>query len=1796
MSERGFSKPREVKLRRYGVQRLIPGFDTVEGSELIKLGKQEFVFLGVVDAVPKIPLNLEEDVEGKQRFNYFSRDADFDGDVQDGTPHQRRSRSLTHLIFSRRLTRPSVAKRSRLRDLPVDALFPAGPSKPTPNVNRKPKNPTAENWPTKQLQDRRVKSTQILTKAKAARAMRSIGDSGQIGSGKISIDSPGVRSALSRGAVVDGNGSLRCPPGTPGAMQFTNWRMENCSNPRKMVRTKIQLTADELSQFTAGGGRVLNSAEVTKYQAEVRGETVGSTRNVRNRKRLAARVRQQKDPKTNKSTGGLAELLNDNKRKTVRIDLATGEAPTSGLAMPRPEASRNLDLNGLVNFSGNVTDDGAAAIIQWLDEVMDEPGRPGAISSMATISQVLPPGRPYDVQGMPLNGRAQDIADRADGDFAKFMKLLDDEELVFFDFETTGFDAGDGPVQVALVRVKNGKVLERQNFYMNPERPLGGWSSENLKDSSGKNLVTDEWLATQMPLEDGLHKITEFIGDSIVVAHNSHYDVRVLRDSLREKGIDFNPSGSIDTLTLSRQLIPKSESRSHSLDGLAKFFDITTKDWHNAKDDAETTVKLWNKLRARTKKTGGDSRILDKAHQEDLFRAEQERFAREMEEYPAKLAAYRDKWGTDAPVAKLDVFDIFDERSGRSKKEQKEALDNVLDLADQEGTSMVLRLSDGATIRDGEIRDIPTSSPEDLQVEPRARIQDTTTRLDAATSKLAREDSMNLDAFTQEQIESMLTELKKLPGFTWVDEKNPDHLWLAVDQGANNLYSIADSATPEEVARWRRWYEAANKFAQDVGERHGVSTTTSAAVIAVLSPTKDWNSNIAMADHAAKLYHDKDFTIDEDLAGLASAVIAVNDYKKKGPGGAIDKKIATQRNNIKKAEDKIVNLRTAAAPQSQVDTQLAAIKKAEQRIAELEAERQAPSIPASDLAGKSIRDFDFDVQAVLVSTHAKHYGASYMGQPEIGKGKALRNYAMDVDSDGNFTTAAAADKVSIQSLGQYEKALRILAADKNGKPDLRVIDEELGRGSKVRSFFGNILGPNDEEYKEITADTHHFGAATLVPVSAAHQVLDAIFKPSGASGASAAYPIFRAMTVLAASRWNSEKGDDLLPRAMQSVAWERIRQIVPTSFPNPKNPSKNTKDSSLKSSITNTFAQIARLTGGPTPKRKDLVGRQVELLQELSLALQAVPKGEKRAQVLADFRKKYKLSKLLDVDILERDVRKEKDKVYEVDKETGERNYLSVNDLTENERRKLGLDSSEPAKAEVETKADAIKKKNKEILEQLKAFGGSFFESNEQVKDGTRTYGTTQERIQSQTKAIEWTLNKLRESFDSLRTREEPVPNDFSFENLWLRRVEAISPEIADLISNSTNEELFEILRNRSVEFHKGFSKNIQVNMPTDRFNSFLDSKQYLTTHFTRSNHSGADMRRAYEATIGIPNPESELYGPFTMEYPNPQKVDQLRPASGYAVHKDIEQAAIAEAKKIDPNANEFSPIVEELGFNGLVKTYGNIVLKLRPEVAERSGYGRGDSLNTQLLPTRFDETDPDKIMLALLSADKKEADSLYAQIFSLLDSHVRDSFEMMNNDSAFRTNNEDKKAFRSNYFETLILGSFTLDEVEEIVIRHEEITRPNIEPGREAERNFWKNQFSSIAEEFFTTDKLRQMGLSEEEVAWVLDQVNNSKQKFNNADLGSPQYYLPSFFSETSILKLLDVRRAKKIKEQIESNGVKLKVTHPANIEYFDPEGWNGKKGMDVEDVVIARFPREIKKVAERAIRQRNQADLEEL
>lgn len=173
---------------------------------------------------------------------------------------------------------------------------------------------------------------------------------------------------------------------------------------------------------------------------------------------------------------------------------------------------------------------------------------------------------------------------------------LGETEFVVFDLETTGAKAPPCRItEIGAYRVRNGKVAEEFHTLVNPETSippfitsLTGISQDMVKDSPVFRDVASKFL--------------EFIGDSVLVAHNARFDMGFLNHEIGRVYEDYrmwNPS--LCTVQLSRKLLPDIEN--HKLNTVANYFSIELLNHHRANDDAKATahifVNLLSDLRSR---------------------------------------------------------------------------------------------------------------------------------------------------------------------------------------------------------------------------------------------------------------------------------------------------------------------------------------------------------------------------------------------------------------------------------------------------------------------------------------------------------------------------------------------------------------------------------------------------------------------------------------------------------------------------------------------------------------------------------------------------------------------------------------------------------------------------------------------------------------------------------------------------------------------------------------------------------------------------------------------------------------------------------------------------------------------------------------------------------------------------------------------------------------------------------------------------------------------------------------------
>ncbi|MEM9781035.1 MAG: exonuclease domain-containing protein [Pseudomonadota bacterium] len=166
---------------------------------------------------------------------------------------------------------------------------------------------------------------------------------------------------------------------------------------------------------------------------------------------------------------------------------------------------------------------------------------------------------------------------------------LADLQAVVFDTETTGLfpSAGDEIVQVAGVRVVNGRVLRGERFdqLVNPGRHIPAASTRI-------HGITDDMVAGADRADMVLRDFHEFVGRDVLVAHNAPFDMTFLR--LKEGMISRRFDGPVlDTVLLSAHLF--GQGADHTLDALSARFDIGFEAGtrHTALADAEATAAVF---------------------------------------------------------------------------------------------------------------------------------------------------------------------------------------------------------------------------------------------------------------------------------------------------------------------------------------------------------------------------------------------------------------------------------------------------------------------------------------------------------------------------------------------------------------------------------------------------------------------------------------------------------------------------------------------------------------------------------------------------------------------------------------------------------------------------------------------------------------------------------------------------------------------------------------------------------------------------------------------------------------------------------------------------------------------------------------------------------------------------------------------------------------------------------------------------------------------------------------------------
>ncbi len=174
---------------------------------------------------------------------------------------------------------------------------------------------------------------------------------------------------------------------------------------------------------------------------------------------------------------------------------------------------------------------------------------------------------------------------------------LDDLEFVVVDVEATGGSPwrGDRLTEVAALRVRGGRIVNRFESLINPRRPIPPVVTALTE-------ITDEMVAGAPTFAEVADSLREALEGAVFVAHNVAFDWRLLRSEFERCRGGRLAGQRLCTLRLARRLHPELPRR--SLHALADYYSIAPETWHRAGPDAQTTADLFVRFLARLSELG----------------------------------------------------------------------------------------------------------------------------------------------------------------------------------------------------------------------------------------------------------------------------------------------------------------------------------------------------------------------------------------------------------------------------------------------------------------------------------------------------------------------------------------------------------------------------------------------------------------------------------------------------------------------------------------------------------------------------------------------------------------------------------------------------------------------------------------------------------------------------------------------------------------------------------------------------------------------------------------------------------------------------------------------------------------------------------------------------------------------------------------------------------------------------------------------------------------------------------------
>lgn len=173
---------------------------------------------------------------------------------------------------------------------------------------------------------------------------------------------------------------------------------------------------------------------------------------------------------------------------------------------------------------------------------------------------------------------------------AQFVSTYEAKDIVVFDTETTGLDVfTDDVVQIAAIRVRQGRIVDELNLFIETSRTI-----PPMLGDTPNPLIAEYGQHPHLPPSQALEQFTRFAAGCAILGHNATYDYQIMEHNMRRYAPHLSTYALwptyFDSLKLTRLLHPRQQS--YKLRDLLVLLQLEGTNSHLANDDIMATLSL----------------------------------------------------------------------------------------------------------------------------------------------------------------------------------------------------------------------------------------------------------------------------------------------------------------------------------------------------------------------------------------------------------------------------------------------------------------------------------------------------------------------------------------------------------------------------------------------------------------------------------------------------------------------------------------------------------------------------------------------------------------------------------------------------------------------------------------------------------------------------------------------------------------------------------------------------------------------------------------------------------------------------------------------------------------------------------------------------------------------------------------------------------------------------------------------------------------------------------------------------